>query len=140
MKTRHRNTSSKANKMRWNCEKDGCFNVKHRLKLEIFAECFGGNIMMSDVDGEVERNGQWLRIEWKNPGVGLPVGQRINYERLSRDTPTAIFIVNGDAETMKVDSFGIYRKGKYHPDEGHSLDELKARFVRWYDWVDKARR
>jgi hypothetical protein len=46
------------NPMRWNCEKDGCFNVKCRPKIEQFADCFPGRIAVSDIDGIVEINGR----------------------------------------------------------------------------------
>lgn len=28
------------NELRYNCETQGCFNIKKRPKIEIFAECF----------------------------------------------------------------------------------------------------
>ena len=45
------------NPMRWDCEKSGCFNVKCRPKIEVFAECFPGRINFGDMDGRVELGG-----------------------------------------------------------------------------------
>lgn len=107
-----------------------------RPKIEIFAECFPGNIQMSDVDGEVEINGHWLRLEWKQDGAKLPFGQEINYKRLTNKTPTVVFVVYGDAETMVIAGFDIYWKGKFLPNCGTSIDELKARMVGWAMWAE----
>ena len=30
------------NPLRWDCERQGCFNLKRRPKIEVFADCFPG--------------------------------------------------------------------------------------------------
>lgn len=145
MKTRHPDTTDKSNPLRWDCDKRGCFNVKKRPKIELFAECFPGNIMMSDIDGETEINGKWLRIEWKEDGAPLTNGQRINYRKLTQQTETVVYIVHGDAETMEITNFDCFYNGKleeglYDPGKQETcLEQLKAEFVRWAEWAKPPR-
>lgn len=54
------------NPMQWNCERQGCFNVKKRPKIEMFADCLPRKISFSDIDGIVEINGNLLLLEWKD--------------------------------------------------------------------------
>lgn len=64
-------------KMRHNCDRDGCFNKKHRPALELLKECFGGEISAGDVDGTVEREGSGFlrghhpRLHQNNSGDNL---------------------------------------------------------------------
>lgn len=134
--TRHPTTSNRSNPMRWKCSPEHCFNRLKRPKIEVFAECFPGNIQMSDVDGEVEIKGHWLRLEWKAQGAPLPLGQEINYKELTKTTQTVVFIVYGDPENMTVSAFDIAWQGKMMIKQGASLDDLKARFVQWAIWAD----
>ena len=39
------------NPLRWDCQKQGCFNKKKRPKIEEFAECLPGKISFGDIDG-----------------------------------------------------------------------------------------
>ena len=34
------------NPLRWDCERQGCFNLKRRPKIEVFADCFPGRISL----------------------------------------------------------------------------------------------
>jgi hypothetical protein len=91
---------------------------------------------MSDVDGEVEISGHWLRLEWKSSGAPLPKGQEINYKRLTASTATVVFIVFGDANAMDITEFDIFWKGNLIKRAGTSIEELKARFVTWAIWAE----
>lgn len=42
---------------------------------------FPTKIKITDIDGMVERNGKFLMIETKQPGVTIPVGQRIMFDK-----------------------------------------------------------
>jgi len=53
------------NPMRWDCQKQGCFNKKKRPRIEMFAECLPGKIAVGDVDGLVEIKGNFLFLEFK---------------------------------------------------------------------------
>jgi hypothetical protein len=117
--------------MRWDCAEKGCFNVKCRPKIEEFADCFPGNIKMGDIDGAVEINAQLLWLEWKGrPGL-LRTGQRIMYENVTRQEGHIVFVVEGDAETMRIQQFCYFWKGRQHPWILGNLDELKPLIKRW---------
>lgn len=63
--------------------------------------CFGDTkIRPTDIDGCVERNGQFLWLEAKAPGAPVPTGQRIVLERLAKRGDT-VFILHGDRGTVE---------------------------------------
>ena len=122
------------NPLRWDCERQVCFNLKRRPKIEIFADCFPGRISFGDVDGIVEVGGNALLLEWKSEARELPTGQRLLYQRLTRSGPVSVMIVVGDAETMLVDATAIFADGARHPAEGFEtadLDLVKHRLMAW---------
>ena len=121
--------------MRWDCEKRGCFNLKKRPKIEVFAECFPRRINFGDVDGIVEINGHFLDLEWKPAVVKLNTGQRILFERLTKLAPFTVFMVAGDAETMEVDALAQYRYGKFYEWQPSTLEDVKASMKRWSAWA-----
>lgn len=75
------------NPLRWDCERRGCFNLKRRPKIEVFAECFPGRINFGDVDGIVEIGGNALldvetgTTRVKNFHGSLPVRRRLREPR-----------------------------------------------------------
>jgi hypothetical protein len=100
------------NVMRWDCEKSGCFNIKHRVKLGMLSSALPRRIGFTDVDGIVEINGKGLLLEWKGKDVPIPTGQHIMFSRLTRGKTLTVFVVEGNAETMEVYSLGYYFDGK----------------------------
>ena len=46
------------------------------------AKYLPGKVAPTDIDGVLERNGRFLVMEYKAPGVSLPMGQRILLRRL----------------------------------------------------------
>jgi hypothetical protein len=106
------------NPLRWDCASQGCFNLRRRPKIEIFADCFPGRISFGDVDGIVEVGGNALLLEWKSEERQLPSGQRLLYQRLTRNGPVSVMIVIGDAETMLIDATAIFADGIRHPASG----------------------
>lgn len=126
------------NPMRWDCLRRGCFNVLKRPKIEVFSECFGCGINFGDVDGIVERRGQFLLLEWK-PGPGaVRGGQKMLHDELLQIPKFTIIIVHGDPDTMRVDSF-VVRHGASTKEVRGDIDALKVRIRGWYDWADGAR-
>lgn len=117
--------------MQWDCERQGCFNQKKRLKLEIFDECFPGKIGLSDIDGAVEINGRCLMIEGKGRGVPVPDGQRIMFERLSSGGMVTVFVIECDAETMEVFSVAVFDGGKNQGAAPCDLGGLKSMMRAW---------
>lgn len=123
------------NPMRHDCAKQGCFNLVRRPKIEQFADCFPGKIAMGDVDGIVEVNGKGLLLEWKSSGVSLPLGQKIMYGRLTKNTMLSVIIVHGDAQTMDIQQHAWFAAGVMHEWVESSLDEVKQAMRDWVEWA-----
>ena len=126
------------NPLRWDCERHGCFNLKRRPKIEVFADCFPGRISLGDVDGIVEIGGNALLLEWKSEACALPTGQRLLYQRLTWSGPVAVMIVVGDAETMTVTATSVFDRGNRYPAEGYEpadLPLIKTRLAAWSRWA-----
>jgi len=125
------------NPLRWDCESQGCFNIKCRPKIEVFSQCFPGKINFGDVDGIVEMNSKALMLEWK-PGKGLlTTGQRIMYRNLTSVAPITVLCVVGSAETMVCESYSYYHKGKFHDSELASLEKVMEFMSQWARWAVK---
>jgi len=90
---------------------------------------------MGDVDGIVEINGNALMLEWKTH-QGLPTGQKIMYERLSRGGQVTVFIIHGNAETMQCRSYGIYYRGKFSGMREATLESIKDRMRKWNNYAE----
>lgn len=123
-----------ANPMRWDCQRQGCFNIRKRPKIEIFADCLPGRIAFGDVDGIVEINGNLLLLEWKDHQA-ISTGQRILFERLTRLCPATVLIVEGDAEFMTIDSIRVAWDGRIGPPQPADLDGLREMIRAWADWA-----
>lgn len=129
------------NPMRWDCEKQGCFNKKCRPKIEIFSECFPGRINFGDVDGIVEINGNALFLEWKcDWKCSLPkisVGQKIMYEKLSKTGIISIIIIFGNAETMESRKYCWFTNGKQSDWIEADIDDIKNQIRQWSKKFEK---
>ena len=123
--------------MRWDCERDGCFNVKRRPKIEVFADCFPRRINFGDVDGLVELSGKFCLLEWKGDGGELGRGQVLSFKAFTKIPKNVVFVVRGDAETMQVEGYSLFTEGQHHPLVEASLDDAKDRIRRWCEWVNK---
>ena len=126
------------NPLRWDCAAQGCFNLKRRPKIELFADCFPGRISFGDVDGIVEISGNALLLEWKSEPRELPTGPRLLYERLSRSGLFSVMLVVGDAETMLVAATAIFAGGVRHPLQGFEPADLaliKRRLTAWSEFA-----
>lgn len=132
--------SSGFNPMRWNCQKDGCFNVKRRPKIEVFADCFPRRINFGDVDGIVEINGFFCMLEWKGDGGSLKRGQVLSFTNFTSNIGNIVLVVHGDAETMAVSAYETFWGGRLLPKVIAGLEEVKQRLRRWAEWTDAARR
>lgn len=130
------------NPLRWKCDERGCFNIKQRPKIEIFAECLPGRIAFSDVDATVEVNGSFLFLEFKGGEPrDIPTGQRIYFERLTRlSSRITAVVVCCDAETMNASAVRLIALGKTGEWESSSTDDLKARIGKWARRVSSTER
>ena len=122
------------NPMQWDCRRQGCFNLKKRPKIEMFADCLPGKIAFTDVDGLVEIKGNLLLLEWKDHQA-LHAGQRILFERMTLLCPTTVLIVEGDAEQMTVSSIRTAWEGRIGPPVQADLDSLRRDIREWADWA-----
>ncbi len=123
------------NPLRWDCERRGCFNLKRRPKIELFADCFPGRCNFGDVDGIVELRRNALLLEWKSEERELPTGQRLLYERLTQSGACSVVIVVGDAETMTVEAMSRVHAGFQSPYEPADRDLVKQELTAWSDWA-----
>lgn len=121
------------NPMRWDCGERGCYNVKHRPKIENFALALPGRIAMTDVDATVEVNGHFLFLEFKSGEPReLPSGQRIYFQRLTAlSRRITCVIVCGDAEHMQVRAIRTIYKGVVHAWQKCDAQELFERIQAW---------
>lgn len=123
------------NPMRWDCNKRGCFNVKQRPKIELFAGCFPGRISFGDVDAIVEINGHGLMFEMKSEPMNIPTGQRIMHERLTATGALTTMCVAGNAETMEITHSGIFFKGSWDGWQQSSFEEVGVLISDWVAWA-----
>ncbi len=124
-------------RMNWDCKKDGCFNVRRRPKFGVFDDCFPRRINFTDVDGLVEIGGHFLMMEWKGDGGSIKKAQHLVFQRFTSNPMNVVIIVHGDAETMSVQAFGYYFRGKYHEAKTATLSDLKKWLRRWATWSDR---
>lgn len=121
------------NPMRWQCDARGCYNQKHRPKIEYFAAALPGKIAMTDIDATTEVNGHFLFLEWKSGQPrDLPVGQRIYAQRITSLSDRITYVVVcGDAETMQVSHVLPVHNGRIFRWEECDLDGLFDRIRNW---------
>ena len=117
--------------MRWDCDKDGCFNLKRRPKFGVFDDCFPRRINFTDVDGIIEMGGKFLMLEWKGDGGSIQRAQHLLYERFTSGTGNVALVVHGNAEDMSVRAFGYYIAGHYHEAKAATLIDLKKWLIGW---------
>ena len=120
------------NPMRWECENRGCWKQKCSPNIEYFAHALPRKIAMTDLDGTVEVNGNFLFLEWKSHSGDIPTGQRIYFERLTKLSPniTAV-IVAGNPETMEVERIKTIHSGKVFQWVECDLEGLFQRIEAW---------
>ena len=128
------------NPMRWNCAESGCYNLKHRPKIEIFAECMPGKIAFTDVDATVEIDGNFLFLEFKaGYPRDIPTGQKIYFQRLtSLSQKITAVIICGDAKTMEIRAVCVVSGGIIGEWQITNLADLKTRLRKWSDKAARA--
>ena len=122
------------NPMRWDCRTQGCFNLKKRPKIEVFADCLPGKIAFTDVDALTEICGNLLFLEWKDHRE-LSVGQRVLFERITALCPATVLIIEGDAEHMTVSSLCTVRAGIIGDRVAADIDDVRSAIQQWRDWA-----
>jgi len=128
-------TNNGYNPLRWDCNKRGCFNIKKRPKIEIFADCFPGKINFGDVDGLVEVNSNFLFLEWKESATKLSTGQYILYKKLSLIPAMTVFLIAGSPETMVVTHRAWFLNGKFENWHPYTLEQAKKWIRKWVSFT-----
>jgi len=99
--------------------------------------CFGETrIMPSDTDGEVERNGHFLVLEAKSPGVLISQGQRIKFQHRAQRGDTVMVIWG---KQNKPENIMIWRPYcRFGPDSfACDISKFRDLVSSWFDWADK---
>lgn len=94
-----------------------------------------GRVAPTDLDGVLERAGNYLVMEYKQPGVALPMGQRILLRRLVKKGSFDVWVCWGDSS----EDDAIVEWGKMDA-RGELVDivtctaaELGAAVVQWWE-------
>ena len=95
------------------------------------------NLVPSNVDGILERNGQFLILEWKRSGEKVSEGQRIMLQALAAKPSFMVVIIYGntDNETV-VDSYWLLTPEGKPVKTGISFESFKQFYRQWYEWAD----
>lgn len=101
----------------------------------VFDGCFGGKIAISDIDGLVERRGQFLLLEAKSPGSRIPDGQRYLHEALYRRGDFSLLYIWGKPGQPEWIHFRLPRPFPEYRGPV-TLDELRAIVKWWYQMAD----
>ena len=99
--------------------------------------CFGQtNIKPMDVDGIVERMGQFLVFETKAKGAPLPNGQRYTLEAMHTTGQYTIMIIWGKVVPEEFEVwFPSGEKREYH-----GVEKAKEVVSRWFEYADGKRK
>lgn len=124
-------TADGFNPLRWKCAVDGCFNIKRRPKIEVFADCFPRRINFGDVDGLVEYDGSFCLLEWKGDEGHISTGQRRSFVAFSKLAANIVVIAQGNAESMIVTRHAYFVRGTWHGWFDGDLGAIKALLRRW---------
>lgn len=124
------------NPIRWDCERQGCWNAACRPPIHFFHDCFPRKISMSDIDATVELNGHFLFLEWKSVDSDLPVGQAKYFRQLTRNPNITSIVVFAPGNPNAVEKIMVVRGGDFNSWEDCSLEDLHRRVRKWASRVD----
>ena len=98
----------------------------------------GTNISPMDLDGIIEKNGNFIIFETKNPGVPVALGQRITLTRLYENLNTTVVIIQGKIipEMIKTMCQDGFRNGQIMLDFSATTRDRMVKLVN--DWMDYA--
>ena len=95
------------------------------------------NLVPSNVDGILERNGQFLILEWKRPGEKVSEGQKRLLQALAAKPSFMVVIIYGNTDNGTViDSFWqLTPEGKPFK-AGVGFGSFKEWYISWYMFAD----
>lgn len=104
-------------------------------------ECFNGTkIRVTDIDGLVERKGNFLLLEGKTGDKELDIGQQITIDKLHDTGLFTIICVYGIPPRMP-QRLKIYYPGVKKPKDlfNANMETLQDLVSRWYTWADASK-
>ena len=98
--------------------------------------CFGDTkIKPTDIDGFVERKGNFLILETKQPDAGIPEGQELTYKALVNRAGAVVIVIFG--KQNKPERLRVY--SSLHPDGLDVIDPNGERLRRYVsEWFRRA--
>lgn len=135
--------------LRHDCRQSGCFNEEHRLKFDVFSDCWmrhdwrtgwkPSTVRPTDIDFLIEVRGRLMFMEWKDsPAVFKEnSGQNIAFRRLASLEGVAVVLVQGQAKTMTVERVAVLSGGYESGPTACDLDGLKRLLRSWSRWADR---
>jgi hypothetical protein len=98
-------------------------------------------LIPSNVDGILERNGQFLILEWKRPGEKVSTGQKIMLQALASKPDFMVVIIYGntDNETV-IDSYWLLTPDGKPVKSGVGFQSFKQFYKDWYALADGHKR
>lgn len=97
--------------------------------------CFGDSkISVTDIDGFVERNGQFLVIEGKGFGVPIPKGQEITFQRMVESGLFTVIIVWG--KPLKPQKIRVLNQHFDRTYDDASMFRLRDTVRQWFEHVN----
>jgi hypothetical protein len=97
---------------------------------------FGPVIQPSDLDGCVERNGQFLILEAKSKGAPLKIGQRLTYMAMAR-RGFFVIVVWGRKDNPEECVTFTPNNPQGSDKQPCDIDRLRTMCHRWYEWACK---
>lgn len=102
---------------------------------KILNGCFGDTkIAPTDLDGFVERNGFFLTIETKSPGVEVKQGQQLTFERRVQSGVDTVIVVWG--ETNKPQQYQIFAVNGISQRLTCNLESFRDVVRRWFEYAE----
>jgi hypothetical protein len=98
-------------------------------------------LIPSNVDGILERNGQFLILEWKRPGEKVSTGQKIMLQALASKPDFMVVIIYGntDNETV-INSYWLLTPDGKPVKSGVGFQSFKQFYKDWYALADGHKR
>ena len=103
---------------------------------KVLATTEAGVVYPSDIDGVLERNGQFLILEWKHHTVTkIPLGQDLMYRRLSQLPDFKVLYLFGCYDTWKISRMELLggKRGVVDTDNQTLLTYMRN----WWQWASK---
>lgn len=123
--------------LRWNCQEGKkCYIEQVLPNWSIFNECFRPTkIRVTDVDGLVERNGQFLFIEVKQR-KSIPQGQQILFKKLTHNAPhisVLVLYAPGAGQDMNIQAYTVFRAGQMkHEWTETDTKQIQGFITQWF--------